>query len=124
MELKIAEHAGFCPGVRRATDALEKALASRVDGEMICTLGRLIHNDEYIRETESRGAKIVGGGDISDIERRARAGEKITLLIRAHGEREDTVRRLGSLAEECGNFTFLDCTCPYVEKVRRIAREN
>ena len=124
MELRIAEHAGFCPGVRRATDALEKALASRSDGEAIYTLGRLIHNDEYIRETESRGAKIASGDDIPEIERRARAGEKITLLIRAHGEREDTVRRLEALSRECENFTFLDCTCPYVEKVRRIAREN
>ncbi|MBR3991344.1 MAG: 30S ribosomal protein S1 [Clostridia bacterium] len=124
MKLKIAEHAGFCPGVRRATDALEKALESRAGGESIYTLGRLIHNDEYVRETESRGAKIAAGEDIPDIETRARAGEKITLLIRAHGEHEDTVRRLAALAGECENFTFLDCTCPYVEKVRRIAREN
>ena len=41
MELRIAEHAGFCPGVRRATDALEKALASRSDGEAIYTSGAL-----------------------------------------------------------------------------------
>ena len=49
MKLTIAEHAGFCPGVRRATDALERALDARADGESIYTLGRLIHNDEYIR---------------------------------------------------------------------------
>ena len=124
MKLTIAEHAGFCPGVRRATDALEKALDARADGESIYTLGRLIHNDEYIRRAESRGASVADGDMIPEIERRARAGEKITLLIRAHGESEDVVGRLAALSGECENFTFLDCTCPYVEKVRRIAREN
>ena len=41
MKITVASHAGFCFGVRRATETVENAL--RAGQSHICTLGRLIH---------------------------------------------------------------------------------
>ncbi|MBS5724979.1 MAG: bifunctional 4-hydroxy-3-methylbut-2-enyl diphosphate reductase/30S ribosomal protein S1 [Clostridiales bacterium] len=122
MNIQVAKHAGFCFGVRRATDAAENAL-ERGEGA-IYTLGRLIHNDGYISELQRRGMGEIGPDDIEGICRRAAAGEKITVIIRAHGEIQEHLSRLLACAEEYENFTVLDCTCPYVTKVRKIAAEQ
>ena len=47
MNITVASHAGFCFGVRRATETVENAL--RAGQSHICTLGRLIHNDGYCK---------------------------------------------------------------------------
>ena len=44
MKITVATNAGFCFGVKRATDRLEEALAQARAGETIATLGHLIHN--------------------------------------------------------------------------------
>ncbi|MBR7032734.1 MAG: 30S ribosomal protein S1 [Clostridia bacterium] len=127
MTVRIAEKAGFCFGVRRAADALENALSEKErtgSGRRIVTLGHLIHNDEYIKSVGARGAECAAREDIPDLIRRAEEGEEITLIIRAHGEKENIVRELRSAADRIPGFTLLDCTCPYVEKVRATAKEN
>ena len=43
----VADNAGFCVGVKRATDSVENRIKSKRDGERIYTLGHLIHNDGY-----------------------------------------------------------------------------
>ena len=127
MTVRIAEKAGFCFGVRRAADALEAAL-SEVEksgsSRRIVTLGHLIHNDEYLRSVAARGAECASRDDIPDLIRAAEAGDEITLIIRAHGEKKEIVKELEAVAERVPNFTLLDCTCPYVEKVRATAKEN
>lgn len=123
MTIKIAEHAGFCFGVRRATDALENEIAAHPD-RRIYTLGRIIHNDNYIAGLHKKGVSEISRDDIPAIIRRAEAGEKITVTIRAHGELYSVVSALEECARENENFTLLDCTCPYVRKVRQIARDN
>ena len=45
--IRVAENAGFCFGVRRATDTIEELIKSKGQGDVICTLGKLIHNDQY-----------------------------------------------------------------------------
>ena len=45
MKIKVAENAGFCFGVRRATEELERCIASKNGEARIFTLGTLIHND-------------------------------------------------------------------------------
>ena len=81
MNIEIAKHAGFCFGVRRATDCAEKALAA---GEgKIYTLGRLIHNDGYTDNLRRRGVSEISADDIDGICKRAEKGEEITVIIRA-----------------------------------------
>lgn len=121
MNIQVAKHAGFCFGVRRATQVAEDAL-QRGEGS-IYTLGRLIHNDGYLAELQRRGMGEIGRKDIVDICRRARVGEKITVIIRAHGEVQENLSQLLACAAEYKNLTVLDCTCPYVTKVRKIAAE-
>lgn len=121
MEIRVASHAGFCFGVRRATEAAEAALSG---GGRIYTLGRLIHNDGYIQSLKDRGVMEISSEDIDSVCERARGGEKITVVIRAHGEIKENLEKLQRCSAENRCFTLLDCTCPYVNKVRRIAAEN
>ena len=122
MKITVASHAGFCFGVRRATDAVENAI--REGSSRIFTLGRLIHNDGYCQSLREAGVTEIAAEDIPTLCERARAGESITVVIRAHGEVDATLRQLHACAAECPALRVLDCTCPFVEKVRRIAREH
>ena len=120
--ITIASHAGFCFGVRRATDCAEKALET---GEgKIYTLGRLIHNDGYTENLRRRGVSEISSDDIDGICKTAESGEKITVIIRAHGEIKENVDKLKDCEKMYPNLQVLDCTCPYVIKVRRIAEQN
>ncbi len=127
MEIRIAEHAGFCFGVKNATEALETEI-ERAEaeglGRRVCTLGRIIHNEHYIAQIRARGVVEIGREDVPGIIEAARRGDRISVVIRAHGELADIVKALEICDAENENFTLLNCTCPYVEKVRRIAREN
>ena len=129
MSIRIAQHAGFCFGVKRATGELEREL-DRVaadpseQGRRVCTLGRIIHNDVYVSGIKSRGVEEITRDDIPGILEAAERGEKITVVIRAHGELKSVVDALTSCAERNPGFRLLDCTCPYVTRVRQIAEEN
>ncbi len=122
MKIKVASHGGFCFGVRRATEAVEDAIER--GGSEIVTLGRLIHNDGYCASLAERGVREITVGELPDILARARAGETVTVVIRAHGESASVVDMLEDCAKACPSLTVLNCTCPFVEKVRKIAHEN
>ena len=55
----VAENAGFCPGVRAATVAVEQRMRDRRPGETLAVLGQLIHNETYLRMLESAGVRTV-----------------------------------------------------------------
>ncbi len=124
MEIHIAENAGFCFGVERATRELERELAASNGKRRVITLGRIIHNERYTEKITKMGAEEADTCDIDQIIERAEAGEEISLVIRAHGERADILTRLTDCAKAHPNLKILDCTCPYVRKVRDIAKEN
>ena len=127
MEIHIAENAGFCFGVERATKELERELAAakELDGKRhVITLGRIIHNERYIEKIRQMGAEEAEPDDIDRIIAMAEEGEEISLVIRAHGERADILERLERCSENHPNLKILDCTCPYVRKVRDIAKKN
>lgn len=123
MKIEIAEHAGFCFGVRRATDALENEIKT-FPGRTIYTLGRIIHNNKYLDMIHSLGVKEISRDDVPEIIRRADAGEEMTVTIRAHGELKSVVDALNACASRNPSFKLLDCTCPYVSKLRDVAHEN
>ena len=123
--IRIAGNAGFCFGVRRATGFLEEALENaKTTGATVYTLGHIIHNHVYLEDIKKRGTVCISYDELDSLEEKLRLGDPIVLIIRAHGEKKETVERLRSLADRFDNFTLLDGTCPYVEKVRRIALEN
>ena len=74
MKLLLAKHAGFCFGVSRAIELVNKA----AEGDArVCTYGKIIHNDSVVKELEARGICAVESIDA------LHAGD--TLVIRAHG---------------------------------------
>ena len=60
MNITIAKEAGFCPGVRRAADTVERILREKQPDEHVYTLGRLIHNDAYCAHLTSLGCGVIG----------------------------------------------------------------
>ena len=122
--ITIAEHAGFCFGVKRATDRLEEAIQRAKEGERIYTLGHLIHNETYNESLRRRGVEAVDTETVESLAKQADAEHPVTVLVRAHGCPKQTEQLLGKLAEENPHFQWLDCTCPYVKKIHRIAAEN
>ena len=83
--ITIASHAGFCFGVNRATDALDKKLKEKRTGERIYTLGHIIHNENYVKSLEERGVLSIEEKDILPIFESTCESSPTTIFIRAHG---------------------------------------
>ena len=65
-EVIVAQNAGFCFGVRRATDLIEQEIAAH-DGTRIFTLGKLIHNDTYNARLAAAGVRVIGTEEIEQV---------------------------------------------------------
>ena len=105
MEIIIGKTAGFCFGVANAVNKTEQQLKEQ--GIVFC-LGDLVHNKEVTKELEDNGLII-----IDNIEK-----AKQNVIIRAHGEPEETYKKADEL-----NLEVLDFTCPKVKKIHKIASE-
>ena len=60
MPLEVAQHAGFCMGVRRAVEAAMKVAATDVPS---CTLGALIHNPTVVDMLTAHGVPAIHAAD-------------------------------------------------------------
>ena len=120
-EVIVARHAGFCPGVRAATDRLQRCIATAREGERLYTLGHLIHNEAYIRSLEAQGVGVVEAQELTALAYTACEASPVTVFIRAHGIPVQTRALLSHLAQQNPSFSYQDCTCPFVEKLHRIA---
>lgn len=107
MEIKIAPHAGFCFGVRRAVDMAEKALDR---GRKVYCMGSLIHNQQVIEKLEQKG--LVTVKDIAEVP------EGSLFLIRSHGIDPKIVEEIVARGGE-----ILDATCPFVRRAQLVAKK-
>ncbi|MBR7181206.1 MAG: hypothetical protein IKD28_00280, partial [Clostridia bacterium] len=123
-EVIVAKNAGFCPGVRSATERLAKRIATRGTHEVLVTLGHLIHNEDYNNGLLAQGVRAVRAEDLPALAAGATPEAPITVFIRAHGIPVGTRSLLERLAQEHPGFSFEDCTCPFVSKIHRIAAEK
>ena len=105
-EIKVAESAGFCFGVKRSVEMAEKLLEEK--GTCL-SYGELIHNEDVVTELKQRGLRIAASPE--DI----REGESV--IIRAHGVPEATVKAL-----EAAGANLFDATCPKVKHIHKIVR--
>ena len=111
MSIRIAESAGFCFGVSRAVETVEKAAA---EGKKVVTLGPIIHNRHVVDKFEAMGVEV--------IDTPAQAAEGMTVIIRSHGVTKavyDDLERQG--------VEVIDATCPFVKRIHTIvsrAREE
>lgn len=108
MRAQIAPRAGFCFGVSRAIELVEKGIADHV---RIATLGPIIHNSQVVERLAAKGVRSINSPD------EALPGE--TLVIRSHG----VPRRVEETLKEKG-VNYIDATCPFVKKIHNIVSEN
>ena len=108
MEVRLATHAGFCFGVKRAVEQVYEQIET---GKTIYTYGPIIHNEEVVKDLESKGVKV-----IPDIETLQNITEG-TVIIRSHGVTKEIYDILEQKGLEC-----IDATCPFVRRIHNIVR--
>lgn len=111
MKILIAEHSGYCYGVKRAVQMLDKVVetAHKSENIHIYTLGPIIHNDQVTDYYKQKGVKIVD--NISDITDNNLVN--VQVVVRSHGAGESVYKQ----ADE-KKVTLFDATCPYVKKIQ------
>ncbi|GGG40971.1 4-hydroxy-3-methylbut-2-enyl diphosphate reductase [Chelatococcus composti] len=107
LSVLICAPRGFCAGVVRAIDAVEKALA--IYGPPVYVRHEIVHNKYVVESLRQKGAIFVD--ELDEI-----PPTNAPVIFSAHGVPkavpEDALRR---------NFFAIDATCPLVTKVHREA---
>src|SRR3989304_520140 len=111
LRIEKATEIGFCFGVKRAIDTLEKVAHERGRVE---TLGAVVHNQQVLRRLADLGVR--GANSVADIQGN-------TVAIGTHGvspQLEDEIR---------ARYTeIINTTCPFVHRAqiaaRRLARSG
>ncbi len=124
IKVTVAKSAGFCFGVARAASAVENEIKTARAGERIFTLGKLIHNDTYNARLASTGVGVAEVHDIEKLCAQAREDAPVKIFVRAHGITKETEDLLIKCAKENQHFSFVDCTCVFVQKIHKIVEEN
>jgi 4-hydroxy-3-methylbut-2-enyl diphosphate reductase len=106
-DVRIAERAGFCYGVRLAID---KAKQAREEGKDVTTLGQLVHNQGIKADLAERGIRTA---DLAD------QVEGGTLVIRAHGVPKSEFDRV----KQADGLEVIDATCTWVLQSQKAAQE-
>jgi 4-hydroxy-3-methylbut-2-enyl diphosphate reductase len=114
-KLLMANPRGFCAGVDRAIDIVERAL--ELFGAPVYVRHEVVHNRTVVDDLRNKGAVFIE--DLADVP------DKATLIFSAHG----VSRAVQSEGKQRGLKVF-DATCPLVTKVHmevarheRVARE-
>jgi 4-hydroxy-3-methylbut-2-en-1-yl diphosphate reductase len=101
-EILLAEPRGFCAGVDRAIEIVERALAKF--GRPIYVRHEIVHNTYVVNDLKNKGAIFIE--ELSDVPPGA------TLVFSAHG-----VSRAVQEEAKVRGFNIFDATCPLVTKV-------
>ncbi len=107
MKAQLANPRGFCAGVDRAIEIVEKALERY--GAPVYVLHEIVHNRRVLEDLRSRGVHFVD--ELDDIPSGA------VTIFSAHGV-SDEVERVGRERA----LRVIDATCPLVTKVHDQAR--
>ena len=124
IQITVAKNAGFCFGVARAAKLIEEEIASRAEGERIFTLGKLIHNDTYNAYLAENGVGVASSSDIERLALEAKEGAEVKIFVRAHGIEKSVKQMLDEAAAKNPHFTYVDCTCVFVDKIHKIVKEH
>ena len=101
-DVLLAEPRGFCAGVDRAIEIVERAL--KKFGAPIYVRHEIVHNTYVVDDLKAKGAIFIE--DLADVPRGA------TLVFSAHGVSQAVRREAAALG-----VTVFDATCPLVSKV-------
>jgi (E)-4-hydroxy-3-methyl-but-2-enyl pyrophosphate reductase len=103
----LAAPRGYCAGVDRAVDAVERALQAH--GAPVYVRKQIVHNAHVVRDLEAKGAVFV--------ESETEVPSGAVVVLSAHGVAPEVYANAEDRA-----LTVLDATCPLVTKVHLEAR--
>ena len=103
----LAAPRGYCAGVERAVDAVERALAKH--GAPVYVRKQIVHNLHVVKDLESKGAIFV--------DEETEVPEGAVVVLSAHG----VAPRVSDNSNE-RHLEVIDATCPLVTKVHVEAR--
>ena len=101
-DVLLAEPRGFCAGVDRAIEIVERALAQF--GAPIYVRHEIVHNTYVVNDLKAKGAIFIE--DLAEVPPGA------TLIFSAHGVSQEVRREA-----DARGFQVFDATCPLVTKV-------
>jgi 4-hydroxy-3-methylbut-2-enyl diphosphate reductase len=103
----LAAPRGYCAGVERAVDAVERALAKH--GAPVYVRKQIVHNLHVVRDLESKGAVFV--------DEETEVPQGAVVVLSAHGVAPWVYDNAGER-----HLEVIDATCPLVTKVHVEAR--
>ena len=111
-ELKIflASPRGFCAGVERAIEIVNKALNKY--GSPVYVRHEIVHNKQVVEDLKKKGAIFVE--ELNEIQDKSRP-----VIFSAHG-----VPKKVPEEAKLKNLSYVDATCPLVSKVHRESEQN
>lgn len=101
MKVILAKQAGFCFGVKRAT---QMAFEAAGKDQKTYTLGPIIHSPQVVNKLEEMGVKV-----LKDLD----SMESGTIIIRSHGVASGEINEAIQKKLE-----IVDATCPFVKKAQ------
>lgn len=101
MKVILADQAGFCFGVKRAT---QMAFEAAGKDQKTYTLGPIIHSPQVVGKLEGLGIRVLDSLDGID---------NGTIIIRSHGV---DLNKINEARQK--NLTIVDATCPFVKKAQ------
>ena len=106
-ELKIylASPRGFCAGVKRAIEIVEKSINKY--GSPVYVRHEIVHNKQVVEELKHKGAIFVD--ELSDVKDGTRP-----VIFSAHGVPKSVPKEA-----KLKNLSYVDATCPLVSQVHR-----
>ena len=109
MEIRLAKSAGFCFGVKRAVEQVYTHAETNQD---IYTYGPIIHNEEVVKDLESKGVSVIDEEGLSSL-------KNGTVIIRSHGVEKAVCDRIQNMGLNC-----VDATCPFVKRIHKIVEKE
>jgi 4-hydroxy-3-methylbut-2-enyl diphosphate reductase len=111
VKIEKTKEIGFCYGVKRAIEILERLARERGGVE---TLGEVVHNQQVLQRLAAAGVRVVP--TVDDIKGNI-------VAISSHGTTPEIEEKL-----RARNIEIIDTTCPFVHRVqiaaRRLARSS
>ena len=108
-QIKLANPRGFCAGVDRAIDIVNKAL--EIYGAPVYVKHEVVHNKVVVEDLRARGAIFIEEiGEIPD---------NSLVIFSAHGVSSEVEE-----STKARNLNFFDATCPLVTKVHMEVKKH
>jgi (E)-4-hydroxy-3-methyl-but-2-enyl pyrophosphate reductase len=116
MEIVLSKYAGFCEGVARAYDIVEKIAKDPKTRRPVFVLGSLVHNSDVVAKIEALGVKKISVTPNLVELLKSPEIKTGTLVITAHGIGPE----IYEFAKK-NKIDIIDTTCPKVIKVQKLA---